>query len=222
MEQLERQTYLMKLMLVLMRDRKARQAQVRSVGYLREYGELPEDMGVNTLGKLTDEALQALAEQIGMKKRPAGGKSDIYMNDLGYVLVSTEAVTSLMENADEQDLLELADHLQLSRSIVAPTLERLREKQAAQSTSELVVSLASADGAFQSEQKQWAKLISYWWCNGSANAPSKFPAELVLSYADPLNMNTWDIVEPDAYLDSRWERLQLKLDREHRLSIFLD
>ncbi|MCM3634866.1 hypothetical protein [Paenibacillus camelliae] len=55
MEQLERKMMTMKLMLVLMRDRKAKQGQVRSVGYIREYGEMPDEIGVYSLGQLTDE-----------------------------------------------------------------------------------------------------------------------------------------------------------------------
>lgn len=219
MEQLERQMYLMKLMLVLMRDRQARQAQVRSVAYVREYGELPEDLGVHSLGNKSNEELLALAEPVGIKKRPAAGKCDVYMNELGYVFVASQHPTMLINGAELQELTALAEQLGLSKltELLADTAS-VTEHEAALAQLKLSVN----DKALASEWKQqWTKLISYWWCKGSASAPSRFPAELVLCFSDPLNMNTWDIYEPDAYIESVWEYIVLSFDDEQRLTLVL-
>lgn len=190
-----------------MRDRKARQAQVRNVGYLREYGELPHELGVSTLGNMSDEELVSLAEQIGMKKRPATGKSDIYMNDLGYMLISGVQQSTLVDGAPIEELIELAEQLQL--------VEVGREL--VNSTNSLEgIELPRNDEAMR---KQWAKLVSHWMCQGDVASPSRFPADLILCYQNPLNMNTWDIYEPEAYIEAIWKQLEVQIDEEQRVLI---
>lgn len=217
MEKQERDTYLMKLMLVLMRDRKARQAQVRNVGYLREYGELPDELGVYTLGNMPDEEILALAEQVGIKKRPAAGKSDVYMNELGYLFVAAKHPVVFVEGAEMQEVAALAKQLQVDELIRDIT----ELTNAAEGMEQAVLCTRLNERVASELRPSWVKLISYWWCIGSAEAPSRFPAELVLSYGDPLNMNTWDIYEPAAYIESVWEHIELSFDHERRLTLVL-
>src|SRR5690606_20828068 len=74
----------LKLMLVLVRDRRAMQGRLRSVRFMREYGALPDQLGAITLRNMSDDERAALAAGIGIRSKPAGAKSDLYLNDVGY------------------------------------------------------------------------------------------------------------------------------------------
>lgn len=210
MELLERQMLLMKLMLVLMRDRRAKQGQVRSVGYIREYGEMPEEMGVYTLGEQTDEQLIALSEQIGVKKRLAAGKSDIYMNDMGYALVWTQAPVVFIAETEVKELAKLAQQLELTEMVEAAVTwhqEQVYREEL------VVISKANDEAApYAKRNESWQKLIAHWWCKGDAKEPSRFPADYVLQYEDALNMNSWDIYEPQRYVELMWDRIEFHYD----------
>jgi len=45
----------LKLMLVLVRDRRAMQGRLRSVRFMREYGALPDQLGAITLRNMSDD-----------------------------------------------------------------------------------------------------------------------------------------------------------------------
>ena len=207
LNQLERDTYVMKLMLVLMRDRRARQGQVRSVGYTREYGELPDELGVGTLAQLSNEELLALAEQIGIKNRPAAGKSDIYMNDLGYMLLSTKQSLAIVDNLGLQELAKLAE--QVGTIELVEPIKGLIVYGQAQAGDEPLKGRVTDYSQFTTYRDQWHKLLTHMLCNGAATC--LFPAELVLRYADPTNMNSWDIYEPNDFISKNWEDLSATL-----------
>jgi len=209
MEQVERQMYLMKLMLVLMRDRKAKQGQVRSVGYIREYGEMPDEMGVYTLGQLSDEQLIELAKELGVKKRPAVGKSDIYMNDLGYALAWSHGSVVLVDQVDVKEIMSLAQKLNLSEENVDEAVA-WHQQQVDNNTTVLASEAASP---YREHRIVWEKLIAYLFCQGTADEVPRFPAEYVLSYDDALNMNTWEIYEPERYVAQIWEKIQFTLSK---------
>lgn len=215
MEQVERQMYLMKLMLVLMRDRKAKQGQVRSVGYIREYGEMPDEMGVYTLGQLSDEQLITLAEELGVKKRPAVGKSDIYMNDLGYALVWSQGSAVLIDQVAVNEIVSLAQKLNVSPENVDKAMAWHQQQVENNAT----VWASEAASPYREHRIVWEKLIAYLFCQGTANEVSRFPAEYVLSYDDALNMNTWEIYEPERYVAQMWEKIQFTLSNDQKLTV---
>lgn len=220
LSQLERETYLMKLMLVLMRDRRARQGQVRSIGYTREYGELPDNLGVATLAQLSNEELFALAEQIGVKKRPATGKSDIYMNDLGYMLVSATQAVILLERTDLNKLIALAEQLRASElmDIIANIKIELKSSY---NEGEIIKNALSDLTQFTDYREQWIKLLGFILCNGVEPSVCRFPAELVLRYGDPLNMNSWNIFAPDAFITAIRDSLEFIVYEDHSVTIQL-
>lgn len=219
-EQMEKQMYLMKLMLVLMRDRKAKQGQVRSVGYIREYGEMPDELGVYTLGQLSDEQIIALAEELGVKKRPAVGKSDIYMNDLGYALVWSQGTTVLVDQAEVKEVVSLAQKLNLPEESVKQAVAWHQQQTGSDAGSDVVM-VSGANSPYYEYRENWVKLIAYWSCQGTAQEVSRFPADYVLSFEDALNMNTWEIYEPQRYVELIWDHLQFTFNKDEQLTVTL-
>jgi len=167
---------------------------------------MPDEIGVYSLGQLTDEQIVTLAEELGIKKRPPVGKSDIYMNELGYALVWAQGSVDLVVEAEVKELAALAERLHLAEGAVG---KAVASHQRAGNGS--TISASEADSPYNEDRKAWEKLIAYWFCQGTASEVSRFPADYVLSYDDALNMNTWDIYEPERFIELVWEHIQFTL-----------
>jgi hypothetical protein len=232
LEPFERGKLLLKLMLVLARDRRAMQGRIQTTGYVKEYGELPPDLGVITLGRLGDAEIAALAESVGIRPAPAGAKCDIFMNGMGYRIESLAAHPPVIVDDVEPDGLAAA-----CRHAGVPA-DRLKERLAScrRFAERLSRHAAQSDGAAAGgaegtgtdaeagefriadpasplkDDREWlAPLLEYFWFTGSERGRSNFPADYLLDYDDPLNMNTWRTFDKRYAVESVWDRLAIRI-----------
>jgi len=208
----EKNELLLKLMVVLVRDRRAMQGRIRSVGYTREYGELPRDLGVYTLGQLPEDELVRLAESVQIRKmKPLGAKSDIYMNDVGYVICNfTQDRPVIIDGLTRE---EMAAVCRLANVPCELLDQRMREYAELRRSGAVTGEVAIADPAspFKDDREYLGKVIRYYMFEGSESGPSMFPAECAFDYTDPLNTNTWIIYEPEEMIEAIWDRLVLSV-----------
>jgi hypothetical protein len=203
MEPFERGKLLLKLMLVLARDRRAMQGRIQTTGFVKEYGVLPPDLGVATLGRLGDGEIAALADSVGIRPAPAGAKCDIFMNGMGYRLESLAAHPPVIVPDVEPDGLAEA-----CRWAGVPA-DRLMERLAACGEDELRI--AAPDSPLKDGREWLAPLIAYFWFTGSERGRAHFPADYLLDFDDPLNMNTWRTFDRSYALDAVWDRLAIRV-----------
>lgn len=188
----EKNELLMKLMLVLVRDRRAMQGMIKNAGWIREYGRLPEDMGVYTLSRLTEEDIAALAKSIGIRKAPAHAKSDIFLNEAGYVLRTFSLhPTTLIRDASRMELEQVCGRIHLP-------INRLDE-------------LAGRPESYQEYKDVLFPLLEYYLFTGSEQGDSLFPADGLIDYTDPLNTNTWRSFDRAGALEYIWDHLMVSV-----------
>lgn len=213
MEPFERGRLLLKLMLVLARDRRAMQGRIQSTGFVREYGELPPDLGVATLGRLGDGEIAALADSVGIRPAPAGAKCDIFMNGMGYRIESLAAHPPVIVRDVEPDGLAEACRLAgVPADRLHARLEacrRLSEQRGRQADAG-EFRIADPDSPLKDDREWLAPLLEYFWFTGSERGKSHFPADYLLDYDDPLNMNTWRTFDKRHALEAVWERLAIR------------
>lgn len=209
----EKNELLLKLMLVLVRDRQAMQGRIRSVGYTREYGELPSDMGVFTLSKMQEDEIVALADSIGIRKiRPVGAKSDIYLNDVGYAICNlTQDQPVFVDGLTRGQLSSVCGMVNVSMEHLDKCMDeywRLRTKGVIGEH----FSFNDPTSPITRKDREWlAPILSYLIFEGAESGPSLFPAECLFDYTDPLNTETWSIYEPDETIDHIWDKLVLSI-----------
>ncbi len=214
MNRAQMQDCLLKLMLVLVRDRGAMQGRIRNVGYLREYAELPDDLGAQTLSRMSEEELLALAERVGIRKRPVDAKSDIYLNDVGYVIHAlANRPLVIMDGLSRAELEQVCRQVHIGIEEVdrlAADYWELRR------SGEISASISNHEplSPFQGHRALLQPLITYYLFRGSERGDSRFPADCMLDYSDPMNTNTWVIYEPDEAMDVLWDRLSFRLDED--------
>jgi len=202
MEPIERGKLLLKLMLVLARDRRAMQGRIQTTGFVREYGELPPDLGVATLGRLGDGEIAALADSVGIRPAPAGAKCDIYLNGMGYRIESLAAHPPVIVPDVEPEGLAEACRL------AGVPADRLLKRLGACGADEFRI--ADPDSPLKDEREWLAPLLEYYWFTGSERGRSNFPADYLLDFDDPLNMNTWRTFDKPNAVESVWDRLVIR------------
>jgi hypothetical protein len=230
MEPFERSRLLLKLMLVLARDRRAMQGRIQTTGFVREYGELPPDLGAATLGRLDDGEIAALADSVGIRPAPAGAKCDIFMNGMGYRIESLAAHPPvIVQDVEPDGLAEACRWAGIPADRLEERLEacrRLQEQRTRQAAGERhdaggePAAVTADAGEFRiadpasplKDDREWlAPLIEYFWFTGSEHGKSKFPADYLLDYDDPLNMSTWRTFDKRHALEAVWERLAIRV-----------
>lgn len=192
MDTTEKNELLMKLMLVLVRDRRAMQGMIQSAGWIREYGRLPEDMGVYTLSRLNEEDILALAESVGIRKAPVHAKSDIFLNEAGYALRTFSVQqTVLIHGVSRMDLEKVCHRIRVP-------MDRLDE-------------LAERPDSYQEFKDVLEPLLEYYLFTGSEQGDSLFPADGTIDYTDPLNTNTWRSLDRAETLEYIWDHLMVSV-----------
>lgn len=202
----------LKLMLVLVRDRRAMQGRVRSVRFMREYGELPEDLGAMTLSRMSEAEHAALAEGIGIKPTPAAAKCDIYLNDIGYRIQALSLhPTIVAEGLTLEGLRTVCSRAGVPADGVEACLRAYwHERDAGQPGGGFP--LCAEASPFREEKESWTRLLSYLLFTGHEQGDSLFAAEGLLDYTDPMNTETWAILGKEEAVDALWERLRIRAD----------
>jgi len=211
MNAIEKNQYLMKLMLVLARDLQAMQGRVRSVRFIREYAAAPENLGVYTLSQMNEAELLALAESVGIKKTPSHAKSDVYLNDLGYSLQSFAAYPPvLIDGATRADFAAVCERLHLA---IEPFDEIVHTYWTLREGGIIGEEVGNSDplSPFRAHKELFLPALSYFLFTGTAKGPSHFPADCVLDFTEPCNMNTWITYEKDEAIELLWDRLAFSI-----------
>jgi hypothetical protein len=223
MDPMEKNEYLLKLMLVLVRDRKAMQGRIRSVGYFREFGALPDDMGVYTLSRLNDDEIVSLAESVGIGKRPANAKSDIYLNDLGYSFqFSAAAPLVLLPGVAREELHSVCRRVNVPVQRFDERIEEFWKLRMNAGIGE-EVRISELPPQFQDLQEWLYPVLEFFLFTGTEKGESPFPADYVFEYADPLNTNTWAIYDKKQTMellrDQLWMRAKGESERDWVLHV---
>ena len=201
-----------KLMLVLVRDRRAMQGRIRSVRFMREYGQLPEDLGAVTLSRMSAEEHLALAEGIGIKPKPAGAKSDIYLNDVGFRIQALSLHPAVVaDGLTLEGLMAVCRRAGASADGVEACLRAFwSEKGAGGLNAE--TELGAAGAPFSAEKESWTRVVSYLLFTGGEQGDSMFAADGLLDYTDPMNTETWATLGKEEAVDALWTRLRIRAE----------
>lgn len=198
-----------KLMLVLVRDRRAMQGRIRSVRFMREYGELPDHLGAITLSGMSEADHAALAETIGIRPKPAAAKCDIYLNDIGYRIEALSLhPTVAAEGLTVEGLRSACSRAGVSADGLIDSLRTYWRNRDAGMRSE-GCRLCAADSPFREEKGNWSRVVNYLLFTGGEQGDSLFVAEGLLDYTDPMNTETWATLGKEEAVELLWDRLRI-------------
>jgi len=206
----------LKLMLVLVRDRRAMQGRLRSVRFMREYGALPDQLGAITLRNMSDDERAALAAGIGIRNKPAGAKSDLYLNDVGYriqalALHPTEVADGLGMDGLRAVCRKAGVGAEQAEEVVDAFREYWRRRQAGELPDGMPV---DGEGSpLRRVEDRLRRVVSYLLFTGDEEGnDSPFAADGLIDYTDPTDTETWATLGKDEAVDALWGRLTVSAD----------
>ena len=190
-----------KLMLTLARDRMAMQGRVRSVGFIKEYKTLPDDLGVHTLSQYNEEEITRLAEAVSIKPKPEHTKFHLYLNDIRYRL-SMMGIhqDTIIDKYSRKSFEQLSQHCSFSLSHIDYLIDNLL-KQPRDENAPLRYSIKELNAHYPDAIAALEAAISYVRFIGDENGPAIHQAEGLFRFEDALNMNTWSLLTKKQAVD---------------------
>jgi hypothetical protein len=200
----------LKLMLVLVRDRRAMQGRIRSVRFMREYGALPESLGAMTLRGMSDEEHSRLAAGIGIRGKPAGAKCDLFLNDVGYRIQALALHPTLVADGIGVDGMRAVCR---KTGVEADGLtEAFRAYWDKRLTGELPdgMPVGGEKSPFGGVKDRLCRVISYLLFAGDEQGnDAMFAADGLIDYTDPMDTETWATLGKEEAVDALWGRLRI-------------
>jgi hypothetical protein len=227
----ERNELRLKIMLVHLRDKKVKDvgpfSNIQSVGFKDkkgryfEYKKLPNDFNINNLRNLEDDQLKELASKMGISKSSTSNKSDVYINGKGYSVKSFEAANPALVNHTTRPGFEIACNYM---GISIDKLDRIIENYWNLRQNGIItedVKNSNPNSPFKDEKEYLRPILEYFLFYGSGRGKSDLPADYILDFHDPLNPNTWKILDKKNAVDIVWDRLVFSLRSKKGMESYL-
>lgn len=207
----ERNEYLLKFMLIQIRDGKVSipgPFPVHSVGFGGiEYAPLPAGINVKQLVGYTDTQLIYLADSLGITKAPSIAKSDVQINGIGYSVKSHAASPPALVNHTPRPGLEFACiYSDVNIRELDPLIDEYWELREAGKIGEDVKN-SSVLSPFRHHKTLLRDVLEYFLFTGTGSRISQYPAEFILEYGNALNPATWEVMNKEEAIVKLWDKL---------------
>lgn len=203
----EKNEYLLKFALILLRD--SGNTKIKDVGFGNEsYGSLPVDFKLQNLHLLNEQQqIKSLAASVGISKAPSSAKSDVYVDGMGYsVKYANAAPPAIVNHTHRHGILKVCNKLGLNISAIDAMVDQYWKLRNVGIIAE-DVSNSSSNSPFRIKDPNLVKLVEYFIFEGTASSRSNYPAQMVLEFTDPANLETWFLYDRSQIIDHIWDKL---------------
>lgn len=209
----ERNELIKKIKLIEMRDTNiplSNGTVINSVGFNREYTPLPSDFvwdGINE----DDDRLLEICENLLVTKSPANSKSDVYINSHGYSLKSFSSANPAIVNHTTRPGFETAC---TNSGMDINELDNLIDNYWTLRESGIItedIPNSHLNSPFKDAKDLLKPILEYFLFDGTGRGPSTEPAHFILSHTNPLDSETWSVINHDDAVDLFWDRLVLSI-----------
>lgn len=217
----EKDEILVKLRLIELRDEGAeltilgKKQIVKNVGFgkgflYREYNSLPSGTDLKMVQRRANmdmiSAMEELGSVCGIKKAGTRDKADVFINGKGFSVKSLQASPpALVNHTPRKGWCRIADELGIDISSLDQLVDEYWEKRERGIITEDVRN-ENPQSPFRNHKEILRPYLEYFLFKGTGSGDSKNPAEGMLEFHDPLNVNTWSFTK-DGYLDKVWPNL---------------
>ena len=212
---------LVKLKLIELRDSNkqiqlyGKTETITAVGFKeQEYGVLPQ--GTNLLSVVASARngdlaqLETLANTVGITKAGVYDKADVYINGIGFSIKSLRAAPPALVNHTARDGWERAcSYTKQNITELDEIINEYWDKRKKGIISEDVRN-NNPLSPFRNHKDYLKKVLNYFLFTGSGSRVSPSPADYILEFDNPLEVETWSVYK-DEYLDKFWDKLIFSL-----------
>lgn len=210
----ERNELIIKLRLVEMRMQNNsapifNNEKIESVGFAgQEYLNIPT--GYENYSTFSDNDLYKLAKATNITKAGIYDKADVYINGVGYSIKSLSAAPPALVNHTARDGWErvcskVDCDIHLLDSIVAKYWDLRLQNIITED-----INNSNPHSPFTPHKDYLLPILNYFLFNGSGSRDSKYPADYILDFTNPVDETTWEKYGNN-YIDSHWNKLVFSL-----------
>jgi hypothetical protein len=172
---------------------------------------IPNDFSLTQISQFSDEDLISFTRKIKVGKAPARAKADVYINDIGYSIKSNRSAPPALVNHTsrpgfENVCVKVGADITILDNLISKYWE-LRIKQSIRED----VKMSNPNCPFIQEIEFLKPILNYFLFTGSGSGDSKFPAQKIINFTDPLDFNNWKIYGFDDALNLYWDKLVFSL-----------
>ena len=210
----ERDEIIVQLKLIQLRDNNF---YINDIGLLTsikldyEYKTFPQGLDINTVVNYSDTQLKSIASQCGISKAGGRLKADTIINGEPFSLKSKNYAPPALVNHTTRPGFEFAgkhaggDIYKLD-AIIEEYWEKRMEKIIGED-----VSNSHIHSPFKGGKEIIRPFLNYFLFDGTGSGLSKMPANRILEFTDPLNIDTWHIYDKINAIDMYWDKLFFSL-----------
>ncbi len=210
----ERDELIVQLKLIQLRDINF---CIKDIGLLtsiklgNEYKNLPTGLDINTVVNYSDTQLISLARQCGISKAGARSKADTIINGEPISLKSNNYAPPALVNHTTRPGFEFAGkHTGGDIDKLDAIIEKYWEKRMEKLIGE-DVSNSHMHSPFKGEKESIRPFLNYFLFDGTGSGLSTMPANRILGFTNPLNIDTWHVYDKVNAIDMYWDKLIFSL-----------
>lgn len=177
------------------------------VGFRKSYKSIPfEEYGTCNID-MGDQELSNIANIMNIEKASIYDKSDVFVNNVGYSLKSTYAANSALVNHTNR--LGFQNVCEKNNVDITKLDEIIDEYWKLRIEGIISEDIHNSDfkSPFKDHKEYLRPILEYFLFEGSGSRKSKYPAEFILGFSDPLDESKWRIVSKKEAVDSLWPNL---------------
>jgi hypothetical protein len=182
-----------------------------SIKLFNEYKNLPTGLDINTVVNYSDAQLISLASQCGISKAGPRSKADTIINGEPISLKSNKNAPPALVNHTTRPGFEFAgNHAGGDIDKLDVIIEKYWEKRVQKLIGEDVKN-SDVHSPFKGEKESIRPFLNYFLFDGTGSGLSKRPANRILGFTNPLDINTWHIYDKVNAIDMYWDKLIFSL-----------
>lgn len=206
----ERDELIVQLKLVELRDNchsLKEFGNINSIKFQNEYKSLPKKLNLDNVVKLSDFELIKIAKDCGIIKAGSHSKADTIINGESISVKSKKHSPPAIVNHTTRPGFEFAaKHSGGEIEKLDLLIENYWQNRLANLIGEDVKN-TSIHSPFKEEKEIMRPFLNYFLFDGTGSQLSKIPANRILGFSDPLNVNTWIIYDRENAIDMYWDNL---------------
>lgn len=158
------------------------------------------------LSEMTDSQIESMAKQVGAFKSPAGSKADVYVNGLGISVKSHRGANpAFLNHTHRAGLLKVCKRIGVSINELDEIIKDYWTKRKSGIIGEDVKN-SDPNSPFRNHFAYLKPVMNYFLFTGTAQKDSRYPADYILDFLNPLQEYSWKFSKNE-YLEDNWNHI---------------
>lgn len=167
----------------------------------------PSGVTSTTINSMNDSQLASFCQTVGIVKAGLFSKSDVYVNGKGYSIKSYDgSPPAIVNHTNRLGWDFVAQQTGASLSALDGLISDYWVKRIGGIIKEDVLN-SNINSPFSSHFSMLEPFLNYFCFDGSGSKHSNHPADYVVEFSDPCNLNTCSIYDRTNYLAHHWSNL---------------